>query len=110
MKFVSTLLLTLFCAFLLTQTACTGGWQVHEDCPLEQAGDDHDEACHSDLCRLSYNSPVKSKMDEPAPVHFIGAGPAVDIQPVDSIGHLAGADPQTGSTTPRPTGNFPLLI
>jgi hypothetical protein len=110
MKPVAFTLLIMFCALFSAQTACATGWQVHGACAEEAADQDHCESCHWDPCHQGYNSPVKSKVDESLPAPLPVAGFSMDIPSDSSVGHTVTSDAPLEATTPRPAGNFPLLI
>ena len=110
MKFVATILLIMFCALLGAQTACATGWQVHGSCAEASDHEDHCESCHWDPCRLSYHSPLKSKIDEAVPLPLPVNGVISDLLAATSPRHPLMLDAPAGPTTPRPAGNFPLLI
>ena len=104
------ILLVMFCALLSVQVACATGWQVHGACAEEAPAEDHCESCHWDPCRLNYHSPVKSKVGDTQTVSL----PIVCVsceRPTfnqSSVPFNRVAPP--GATTPRPAGDFPLLI
>lgn len=110
MKPVTIILLIMFCALLGVQTACATGWQVHGTCSDEAADQDHCESCHWDPCHQGYNSPVKSKTDDSLPEPFPVAGFTLKTPSEIPTLHAVTSDSPPRATTPRPAGNFPLLI
>ncbi len=100
--------LTVFCALLFLQTACTAGLLSHCNHPDAHVRDL--EKCDFDRCGDDFSAPAKvsdqqSVTQSPSVLLVISLGLAIS-----EVGVTPNYLPPVVINSPRPAGTFPLLI
>jgi hypothetical protein len=108
LKSTALIVLLVFGGLLGLQAACTAGWLPH--CLHDEADLHHDEACPEDTCHADFRAPVqgegKSTLVKSAPLTASRLESALPPSRADSCPPWQ----PFVSRSPRPAGQFPLLI